>query len=59
MPSSPMPGNPPGSPATLTPNPAKPAAAMWLPSLKSGLQGGECCLCCGNCQPRFGCTNAN
>jgi hypothetical protein len=41
MPSSPMPGRP----ATLTPRPPRPAAAMWLLSLSSGLQGGECCLC--------------
>jgi hypothetical protein len=42
MPSSPMPGRP----ATLTPSVFSPTAAMWLLSLSSGLQGGECCLCC-------------
>jgi len=39
IPSSPIPGKP----ATFTPSP-KPAAAIWLLSLSSGLQGGECCL---------------
>lgn len=38
-PSSPIPGKP----ATLTPKPPKPAAAMWLLSFSSGLHGGECC----------------
>jgi hypothetical protein len=43
MPSSPIPGRP--ATLTLTPIPPNPAAAMWLLSFSSGLQGGECCLC--------------
>lgn len=40
IPSSPMPGKP------MTLNGPRPAAFRWEFSFRSGLQGGECCLCC-------------